>query len=181
MRSRLERFATFVFAAALAGLAVSPAVARDAGPAFVRTPVGTWYATSTITTPDLPVELARIITLHIDRTLLSVDVDDKGAVSEDIPSLLNSALQGVWRRIDRHRFGFTGLFFNYDPVTGVPVSIGRASGTFARADDGRMEGTFTSENFPLDSDPLDPMAEPIEGSFKAGEIVLRRIRVLVDE
>ena len=148
-------------------------------------PVGAWFATSTITTPPVPIPLQRLITVHADGTFLSSDVDDFGSIGMGIQSDLNSPIHGAWARSGRRSFAFTGLFLVFDRTSGDPIAIGKVTANVAfprrrqhsQASDDVLEGTFSAVRFRLDQDPLDPHAEPIEGSFKEGQISLRRIRV----
>ena len=166
-------------------------------------PVGAWFATTTITTPRVPIPLQRLITVHADGTFLSSDVDDFGSIGMDIQSDVNGPIHGAWARSGRRSFAFTGLFLVFDRTSGDPIAISKITanvafpkqrrdwhasddvleGTFShrrreRQDSGDvLEGTFSAVRFRLDQDPLDPNVEPIEGSFKEGLISLRRIRV----
>ena len=150
-------------------------------------PVGAWFATSTITTPALPIPLQRLITVHADGTFLSSDVDDFGSIGMDIQSDLNSPIQGAWVKSGRRSFAFTGLCFVFDRTSGDPIATGKVTANVAfphqrrgkhapQVSDDVLEGSFSAVRFRLDQDPLDPSAKPVEGSFKEGVISLQRIR-----
>jgi hypothetical protein len=105
-----------------------------------------------------PLALA-VITLTSDGGFISNDTSDQGAGGL-VPK--DGAVQGVWKKVGPRTIAAKTIYFAFSP-DGIPQWIARTTGQFEfdrKFDSGT--GDLTIALFPLDQDPLDPSATPVQ-------------------